>query len=153
MSQVNVQSEGPCALILHVVHRLNCQSGKIGRLQMCVAEKDAGEKQMFRLTPLLHFLPYYLTDVSYLITHQVLPRNYGYVIRSEVANRKDLLTLLIYFYQIFHINVKEIYQIYTYFCSLCSAITKLWQRKVILSVLRMINVVTAYSLPGRCILE
>ena len=39
---------------------------------MYVAEKDAGEKQMFRLTPLLRFLPYYLipTLSHYLITHQ-----------------------------------------------------------------------------------
>jgi hypothetical protein len=27
---------------------------------MYVAKKDAGEKRMFRLTPLLRFLPYYL---------------------------------------------------------------------------------------------
>ena len=75
---------------------------------MYAAEKDAGEKQMFRLTLLLRFLPYYLisNSVPFLITHQVLPRNYGYVIRYEAGIHK-LQTSLIYLYQTPHIPVKE----------------------------------------------
>jgi hypothetical protein len=74
-----------------------------------VAKIDVGEKQMFRLTPLLHFLPYYLisNSVPYLITHQVLPRNYGYVIRLKIKIYRNFLKLLIYLYQILHISVKE----------------------------------------------
>ncbi|OHB81579.1 MAG: hypothetical protein A2Z38_12620 [Planctomycetes bacterium RBG_19FT_COMBO_48_8] len=76
---------------------------------MYMAEKDTGEKQMFRLTPLLCFLPYYLisNSVPYLITHQVLPRNYGYVIRFKVKIYRNFFVLLIYLYQILHISVKE----------------------------------------------
>ena len=75
---------------------------------MYVAEKDADEKQMFRLTPLLRFLPYYLisNSVPYLITHQVLPRNNGYVIRRKAKIRKNPSALLIYLYHIFYTNVK-----------------------------------------------
>ena len=64
---------------------------------------------MFRLTPLLRFLPYYLisNSVPYLITHQVLPRNYGYVIRLKVKICGNFLKLLIYLYQISHIFVKK----------------------------------------------
>ncbi len=76
---------------------------------MYVAEHDAGEKQMFYLTPLLRFLTYYLisNSVPYLITHQVLPRNYGYVIRLKVKISGNFLTLLIYLYQMLYISVKE----------------------------------------------
>jgi hypothetical protein len=75
---------------------------------MYAAEKDAGEKQMFRLTPLLRFLPYYLisNSVPFLITHQVLPRNYGYAIRLKIKSR-NFLMLLIYLYQTFYTSVKE----------------------------------------------
>jgi hypothetical protein len=75
-----------------------------------MAGKDAGEKQMFRLTPLLRFLPYYLisNSVPFLITHQVLPRNYGYVIRHKVKNWSSSLMLLIYLYQTSYISVKKI---------------------------------------------
>jgi hypothetical protein len=64
---------------------------------------------MFRLTPLLRFLPYYLisNSVPYLITHQVLPRNYGYVIRLKVKISRNFLVLLFYLYQAPHIPVKE----------------------------------------------
>jgi len=74
-----------------------------------MAGKDAGEKQLFRLTPLLRFLPYYLisNSVPFLITHQVLPRNYGYVIRHKVKIWSSSLILLIYLYQTFYIPVKE----------------------------------------------
>ena len=76
---------------------------------MYVAKKDAGEKQTFRLTPLLRFLPYYLisNSVPYLITHQVLPRNYGYVIRLKVKICRNFLMLFIYLYQTPHIPVKK----------------------------------------------
>ena len=76
---------------------------------MYAAEIDAGEKQMFRLTPLLRFLPYYLisNSVPYLITHQVLPRNYGYVIRHEANIRKNPLASLTHLYQFSHIYVKK----------------------------------------------
>jgi len=75
---------------------------------MYAAEKDAGEKQMFRLTLLLRFLPYYLisNSVPFLITHQVLPRNYGYVIRLKVKIYRNSFMLLIYLYQTLYISVK-----------------------------------------------
>ena len=46
-------------------------------------------------------LPYYLApiDIPYLITHQVLPRNYGYVIRREAINLRHLLASIAYLYQ------------------------------------------------------
>jgi len=74
-----------------------------------MAKRDAGEKRIFRLTPLLRFLPYYLisNSVPYLITHQVLPRNYGYVIRHKVKSCENFLMLLIYLYQTPHMHVKE----------------------------------------------
>ena len=84
---------------------------------MYATKKGAGEKQMFRLTPLLRFLPYYLisNSVPFLITHQVLPRNYGYVIRREAKIHKKPPTSLIYLYQIYHIHVKKNFSNYTFF--------------------------------------
>jgi len=76
---------------------------------MYAAKKDADEKQLFRLTPLLRFLPYYLisNSVPFLITHQVSPRNYGYVIRLKAKSYRYCIVLLIYLYQTPHIAVKE----------------------------------------------
>ena len=76
---------------------------------MYVTEKDAGEKQMFRRAPLLRFLPYYLisNSVPYLITHQVLPRNYGYVIRREAQYYTNLPASLTHLYQFLHTHVKK----------------------------------------------
>ena len=63
---------------------------------------------MFRLAPLLRFLPYYLisNSVPFLTTHQVLPRNYGYVIRLKDKICGSFIMLLAYLYQIFYVNVK-----------------------------------------------
>ena len=57
-------------------------------------------------------LPYYLApiDIPYLITHQVLPRNYGYVIRPEAANRTYLAASFIYLYQITIFTSRKISQ-------------------------------------------
>jgi len=76
---------------------------------MYVAGKDAGEKQTFRLTLLLRFLPYYLTSNLCPIPDYAsgLPRNYGYVIRRKAKIRKNPSASLIYLYHIFYINVKE----------------------------------------------
>jgi len=71
--------------------------------------EDAGEKQMFRLTPLFRFLPYYLISNSapYLITHQVLPRNRGYIIRQKAMKSRYSMTMYIYLYHIAYVCAKE----------------------------------------------
>ena len=57
-------------------------------------------------------LPYYLApiDIPYLITHQFLPRNYGYVIRREAIIRRYLLASITYLYQFIIILSRNIFQ-------------------------------------------
>jgi len=68
----------------------------------CVAKKDAGENNCSALRHSSVLLPYYLApiDIPYLITHQVLPRNYGYVIRREAIIRRYLFASITFLYQI-----------------------------------------------------
>ena len=75
---------------------------------MNVAEKDAGEKNVPPGTtpPFPAVLPN-SNSVPYLITHQVLPRNYGYVIRLKAKISRNFFMLFIYLYQTPHSHVKK----------------------------------------------
>ena len=72
-------------MTLHVVDRESCQPGKIRLTTNCVVMKEVSENNCSALRHSSVLLPYYLApiDIPYLITHQALPRNYGYVIRRE----------------------------------------------------------------------